>query len=197
MTANDGPSGLSGLLGRIVDWFDRLPVGGSTIAGTIVGFVVLVGSVVVSFLSGGLGNTDCQKDPLQGVYLHQRLRVVDTCQYITGTVVAWRYEHDGDYHVNMRIDESGWTNLFNDQRQHGLTVVEFIPLLPRPKASFFAGQRLRMLGTKVEDLQHGTIVDGEKHGWIELHPVFEVQDVTPAAVTPGPNRPALAPPTED
>jgi hypothetical protein len=85
------------------------------------------------------------------------------------------------------MDEAGWVNAKNVQRQHGFTVVEFVPLVDRPR--FYVGQRLELKGTKVLDRQHG--------GWVEMHPVFAYKDVTPQSVTPKRNNPRLAPPTED
>jgi hypothetical protein len=75
--------------------------------------------------------------------------------------------------------------------QHGYTVVEFVPTLPRPK--FRAGMRLSLTGTKVLDLQHG---DHKTTGWVEMHPVFEWKDI---GDQPGDqvNVPKLAPPTEE
>jgi hypothetical protein len=171
------PSGVAGPLGRLADAWDRIPV-----KGPMVGLVSALGLGFA--LTAGPGGT-CEDDPLAHVYRPSRLQVVEKCAEVTGTVVAYRREHDGDFHVSMIKD--GWTNAVNDKKQHGFTVVEFVPLMERPK--FYVGQRLKLVGTKILDRQHG--------GWIELHPVFEVKDVTPARVRPGVNRPSLAPPTEE
>jgi hypothetical protein len=188
-------SGVKGPLGWAADLFDRLPVGGPTILGTVVCACVVAGGTLVALLNGGTSQGDCAQTPLIHVYRPSRLHVLATCQQVTVTVVAWRHEHDGDYHVNVRADDPGWTNELNAERQHGLTVVEFVPGEPRP-ARFYGGQRLRLVGTRVEDLQHGRVIAGVKRGWVEMHPVFSFEDVTPAAVTPGPNAPRLAPRTE-
>lgn len=145
----------------------------------------------------------CGKDPLTGVYKPSRLKVLESCVTVKGTVVAWRHEHDGDYHVSMKIDDDigpncdetvrdCWTNGLNDSRQHGFTVVEFIPILPKPK--FKVGQRLELVGTKVLDLQHG---DHKTTGWVELHPVFSYHDLTKKTLPAKPNPIKLAPPTEE
>lgn len=178
--SGDNLSGVKGWKGKVADTFDRVPVKGPMAA------VVILGGVIVAAINGGFGNSACDTKPLNHVYRPQRLQVVEKCAEVTGTVIAWRHEHDGDYHVNMKIDQDGWINAKNKTRQHGYTVVEFIPLEPRPK-KFFAGQRLRIRGTKVLDKQHG--------GWIEMHPVFSFNELSPVGV--GPNRANLAPPTED
>ena len=179
----DNPSGVGGLAGMIADRFDAIPVKG------VFALLVTVGGIIVAALNGGLSHGDCSTDPLKGVYRPARLKVVDRCAEVTGTVVAWRHEHDGDYHVSMRMDEPGWVNAKNVDRQKGYTVVEFIPTNRRPR--FYAGQRLKLRVTKVLDLQHG--------GWVEGHPVWDYRDVTRGPIAPvsGPNRPGLAPQTED
>lgn len=181
-------SGMSGLIGAIADWFDSLPVGGKTLTGLLVAGLAAAGGTVAAFSNGGTDEGDCARTPLIHVYRPQRLKVLQTCVDVTGTVIAWRHEHDGDIHANMRTDTPGWVNAVNHARQHGLTVVEFVPLMPKP-AKLFAGQRLKLMGTKVLDNQHS--------GWIECHPVFRVEDVSATSQANGAgNRPALAPPTE-
>jgi hypothetical protein len=43
--------------------------------------------------------------PLAGVYLSGRLRLVDRCRTVSGTVDCLKLEPDGDYHVRLRVDE--------------------------------------------------------------------------------------------
>src|SRR5438132_11683664 len=43
--------------------------------------------------------------PLAGVYLSGRLRLVDRCKTVSGTVDCLKLEPDGDYHVRLRVDE--------------------------------------------------------------------------------------------
>jgi hypothetical protein len=180
-----GASGESGLIGSVADWWDSLPVGGGTVLGALVAAVVVAGGTVVAAVNGGLDGGDCAAQPLRAVYRPSRLKVMQSCADVTGVVVAWRHEHDGDYHVSMRMDDPGWTNPVNTAKQHGYTVVEFVPLLPRPALK--VGERLHMIGTRVLDVQHG--------GWVELHPVFAVEVVSDG--TAARNRSRLAPPTED
>jgi hypothetical protein len=178
-----GASGQSGLLGDAADWFDGKKV---------VGVVAVIATAIGLIASGGEKPTDCDQDNgLQGVYNHDRFKVLDTCVGVTGTVIAWRHEHDGDYHVSMVMDGEGWTNDLNVKRQKGYTVVEFVPR--GPHINFRVAQRLRMLGTKVLDLQHG---DHKTTGWVELHPVFTVKELDDGAdYAPDPK--SLAPPTEE
>jgi hypothetical protein len=184
-------SGTSGPLGAIADGFDQIPVRGKLMT-TLVSVIALVALAATNAHAIHLvGKPDCAKnDGLTDVYSPQRFKVLELCAQATGTVVAYRHEHDGDYHVSMVMDEGGWTNDLNATRQHGYTVVEFVPTLSRPK--FRAGMRLSLTGTKVLDLQHG---DHKTTGWVEMHPVFEWKDI---GDQPGDqvNVPKLAPPTE-
>lgn len=186
VSSEDSPSGQGGLLGRAADRWDAIPVKGPMAA------VVTVLGVSLALL-GGSGRPDSctKKGGLDGVYKRERFKVLEKCVRVTGTVVAWRKEHDGDYHVSMVMDGEGWTNDLNVKRQHGFTVVEFVPLGPHLK--FRVGQRLRMLGTKVLDLQHG---DHKTTGWVELHPVFKASEIEDGADF-APNPKPLAPPTEE
>jgi hypothetical protein len=180
-----GESGQPGLLGKGADWFDRRRVTG------LVALVATAFGIAAALPDGGKPDSCTKRGGLDGVYKPSRLKVIETCVTVTGTVVAWRHEHDGDYHVSMVIDGAGWTNDLNVKRQHGFTVVEFVPRGPHVK--FRVGQRLRMLGTKVLDLQHG---DHHTTGWIEIHPVFKVTEVEDGADF-APNPEPLAPPTEE
>lgn len=184
-------SGRTDLLGKIADRWDRIPVKGPMAVA-----VTALGAILVTS-AGGFKHGSCDSDPLRRVYNPKRLVIVDKCAEVTGTVIAWDHEHDGDYHVNMDMDDDGWTNQANTRGQHGYTVVEFVPGDPRPK-KFFRGQRLRLQVTKVYDQQHKRRT--EKYGWIEGHPVFKFEDVTPEGTVPTPrlpNKPALAPATEE
>lgn len=205
----DTSSGQSGPLGVVADWWNRHP----TMKGEHVTAVgKLSGVLGVALASGAIvfgGHVDkgpaplCQRDPFHGVYKAEhekgqpaqrygRFWLLERCAKVTGTVMAYRKEHDGDYHVSMVMDEHGWTNSLNNQRQHGYTVVEFVPLGVRPD-KFKVGQRLRLRGTKVLDLQHG---NHKTTGWIEMHPPHQFVELTDPKTTPK-NDPKLAPPTEE
>jgi hypothetical protein len=185
----DEESGQGGPLGVVADWWDSHPTTGAVgVVSSLLGLVLASGALLFGDAEPG---PMCQADPLHAVYKPSRLKVLEPCAKVTGTVMAYRKEHDGDFHVSMVMDAPGWTNSLNNERQHGYTVVEFIPLMPKPDR-FKVGQRLSMTGTKVLDLQHG---DHRTTGWIELHPVFGFTELTDPKTTP-PNVPKLAPATE-
>lgn len=157
-------------MSSVVAWVDRLPVGGKKTAG-ILGAVIAAAVGAFGVLSSP--GSDCSTAPLRHVYHPQRLKVIATCERIHVTVRGWRHEHDDDYHVNVDVDGGGWTAPAN-ARQHGQTVIEFVPGDPRP-AEFHAGQRLELVVTKVYDQQHKLKV--ESNGWIEGHPVFSSREL--------------------
>lgn len=141
----------------------------------------------------------CTHHPERNVYNPWRLRVIDTCVTETVTVVEARKERDGDYHVNVIPEHAGLINDLNRSRQHGYLLVEWVPRDPRPP-TFRTGQRLRVTGTLVEDLQHGPAAPdcprrlwgtGCKRGWREIHPVFAVEEVVDPGLAPAPDAPPI------
>lgn len=188
-----GSSGESGIVGKVADKFNSRPVKGALMTGAVAAV-----AAVLTLAGGGKPPTHCdKKNPLEGVYKHERFKVLDPCITAEGTVMFWRHEHDGDYHVSMVMDDKRdskgklWVNPLNVEKQHGYTVVEFVPAGPHIK--FRQGQRLKMTGTHVLDLQHG---NHHTTGWSEMHPVNEVK-VTFMPETATPNNKKLAPPTEE
>ena len=104
---------------------------------------------------------------LDGVYHPDRLLVMAGCSRARGTVVAERFEDDGDLHFDVRVD-SRYRHLLrrgNAAAQGGALVVEFMPRdhghLPAPAA----GDRVSLMGAWVDDTQHD---------WSEFHPVWAV-----------------------
>jgi hypothetical protein len=115
----------------------------------------------------------CPSDPLMGVYHPSRLVVQRKCMEVTGVVTAVRHEEDGDYHIDVMADQSGFTNAENDQWQHGALVTEIMPgqTFPIPTVA----ERVDLLGTWVLDTSHG---------WEEIHPVFSINGVRSLPVVP-------------
>jgi hypothetical protein len=102
---------------------------------------------------------------LDGVYHPDRLRVIDPCRHISGTVIATHPEEDGDLHFDVRLDPAyrGMLMANNYAQQHGALVVELMPRdhghLPAPSI----GDRVFLTGAYVDDTAHA---------WSELHPVW-------------------------
>jgi hypothetical protein len=115
----------------------------------------------------------CPADPVMGVYHSSRLVVQKTCVELTGIVYSVRHELDGDYHIDVTLDQAGYTNAVNDSDQHGALVTEIMPGQSIPVPTI--GERVDVLGTWALD---------SWHGWLELHPVFCVNDVCSLPVVP-------------
>ncbi len=61
--------------------------------------------VQIPFLKFTLQAGQCKwGPPLAGVYLSGRLRLLDRCRTVSGTVDCTKVEPDGDVHVRLRLD---------------------------------------------------------------------------------------------
>lgn len=143
--------------------FKRLDNPATTI-GAIITAIVAVAFSALAFAQNPSVSHDCTTNPLRGVYNPKRLKVLKTCQTITGTVQHTAKERDGDLHIQLKTDPK-WINPVNIARQHGDLVVEYMPGDPYPRPA--GGDRLQLNCTWVADQQHG--------GWNECHPVWSVQ----------------------
>jgi hypothetical protein len=101
---------------------------------------------------------------LAGVYSPDRLRVIDSCRHLTGTVTSVTPEEDGDMHLHIRPD-AAYRSLLgtNNSSEDGTLVTELMPRdhghLPAPSV----GDHVSMTGAYVYD---------EDHSWPELHPIW-------------------------
>lgn len=120
--------------------------------------------------------------PTDHVYHPYRLRLIDPCKTVTGTIVRIRSEADGDYHVLLALDPpySSLLQPANISGEHGDLVLEPICQLAVTQADAVVpcegnvaqipippiGTHVLATGAYVYDLDHG--------GWAELHPLFEL-----------------------
>jgi hypothetical protein len=114
----------------------------------------------------------CPADPLQQVQKPNQLTVLDPanpCRTAVGGVTAIHPAHDGDCHVDVRVDQGyqGLLNSVNQSKANGDLVTEVIPShqLPIPTP----GSRVSVYGTWVND---------KSTGWNELHPVWSFQVIS-------------------
>jgi hypothetical protein len=110
----------------------------------------------------------CPAGALAGVQRPTELTVLDKaspCRTGVGVVRADHSEHDGDCHVNVKLDApyTRLLNATNTTKAAGLLITEIIPkhrvTIPR------IGSRVRILGAWVHD---------KATGWNELHPVWSM-----------------------
>jgi hypothetical protein len=102
---------------------------------------------------------------LAGVYQPNRLRVLDPCRRVTGTVEATIAEDDGDVHLGIDLDTPyrGMLMPGNRTEQSGNLVVELMPRDHGHLTQPSTGDRLVIVGAYVDDTNHS---------WAEIHPVF-------------------------
>lgn len=153
--------------------------------------------ILTSFYFGAVGCSNkkdsvdlqektCDSSLWNYVYNPDRLKVIDSCKTVTGIVKSVRKEADGDYHIQVDIDEQ-YKGLLNDKNikgQKGNLVVEVICAF-EPKQRNAVGicngylnkvyipkinQYVEITGTYVLDLHHG---------WMELHPVSSISIANP------------------
>ncbi len=120
----------------------------------------------------------------QHIYLPERLHFRG-CKTVTGKIVAFKHEPDGDYHAELAID---WQylpllTLANWSKKHGHLVIEDVCFFPpskevsehschdyrSPFAAPVIGQRYEVTGNYVTDRLHGNWA--EIHGLEELKPI--------------------------
>jgi hypothetical protein len=127
-----------------------------------------------------------------------RLRVMDRCKTVTGTIIAAAGEYDGDFHLRLKLDP-GQESLLNAKnrarlpRGQGGNLVIIEPLCQKtPTQANTVAERVcagfrqnlpamtqikanvtKKKGTKVEVT--GAFVTDMEHGWNEIHPVTSIK----------------------
>lgn len=194
----------------VANWFSRTVIG-------VLGFLVIAGLaalttyywVQIPFLKFTLQAGECKwGPPLAGVYLSGRLRLLDRCRTVSGTVDCIKLEPDGDYHVRLRLDAqyagllkpaNGLQTCTGQPGPH--LVVEIIPQHPQgilfrtnnSDAGGFidpgippAGDHIVVTGPYVIDTNslHRILYQGRAaENWAEIHPAWAIRVDRPA--TPG------------
>ncbi len=115
-------------------------------------------------------------DPLGGVYLPSRLKVLDPCVTVEGVVREVEEpaagEGDGDLSFNVELsgDDLRLINDGNRANMHGWLHMEIVPLDQPNVRTPKAGDRVRVRGPWVLDTVHG-------HN--EVHPVWSLEVLPP------------------
>jgi hypothetical protein len=160
----------------------------------------------IPFLKAGLRVGDCKfGPPLAGVYIPGRLRLLERCRTVSGTLDCLKSEPDGDIHLRLRLDPQYAALLTpaNDLqtcagRNGPHLVVEIIPqhktgvlfgnndadsggfitpMTPRP------GDHIVATGPYVIDTNalHRFIYQGRAaENWAEIHPAWAIRVDRPA-----------------
>lgn len=157
--------------------------------------------VQIPFLKFELHAGQCKYGPpLAGVYVPQRLHMLDRCRTVSGTVDCLKLEPDGDIHVRLRLDPqfAGLLKLANslqtcaDQPGPHL-VVEIIPQHPHgvlfrnnnaDAGGFITpvtpapGDLITVTGPYVVDTNslHRVLYQGQAaENWAEIHPAWAIR----------------------
>ena len=140
----------------------------------------------------GLQPAGCRSgDPLADVYHPARLRVMNACMTVSGTVRSVRSEPDGDVHFDLAVD-AAYTSLLqpaNYSEQHGWLVDEIVPAdeagctrgrPPRPAHGTYdygvcsgSDEVAPSVGSHVY-VTGPYVLDEDHDGWAEIHPVWAV-----------------------
>jgi hypothetical protein len=162
--------------------------------------------VQIPFLKSSLHAGDCKfGPPLAGVYLSGRLRLLDRCLTVSGTVDCLKLEPDGDVHLRVRLDPryAGLLKPANDlqtcaDHRGPHLVVEIIPqhktgVLFRTNdadaggfvtpVTPIAGDHIVATGPYVIDTNalHRILYQGRAaENWAEIHPAWAIRVDGPA-----------------
>ena len=162
--------------------------------------------VQIPFLKFSLSAGQCKwGPPLSGVYLSGRLRVIDRCMTVSGTVDCLKLEPDGDVHVRLRVDPQfdrllTPANSLQTCADHpgSHLVVEIIPQHPlgilfrtnNADAGGFIdprvpapGEHITVTGPHVIDTNslHRVLYQGRAaENWAEIHPAWAIRVDQPA-----------------
>ena len=164
----------------------------------------LTGSFAVFDPTGGSPqppNPACRTgNPLANVYHPYRLLVQQGCLTVTGTVDFSRHEGDGDWHINVRLD-SAYARLLNwgnEMYEHGDLVVEIVPAdqpwctpgePPYPPSGDYdyghcTGAAIPVPADGARVTVTGPYVMDADHGWMEIHPVWQMLMPTSSVLSP-------------
>lgn len=124
-------------------------------------------------------------DPSSHVYHPDRLRVLQPCIEVSGTIDFERKEADGDYHIGLKLDPQ-YASLVNacnttclNGAEHGDLVLEPVCELQVTQAdavSACAGYHnplvVPLVGAHV--IATGAYVLDLDHGWTEIHPLMSI-----------------------
>jgi hypothetical protein len=146
-------------------------------------------------------------DPLAGVHHPARIKVLNPCIAVTGTVLSAHRNSDGDIKFNLKPDAGGQSliNERNETAQGGSLVCEIVPA---DQPGCVAGKHVAVRLGLMERIDRwfkgpyefgictgaaipvpvvashvsvvGPFVTDLAHGWNEIHPVWSITDVNSA-----------------
>ena len=138
-------------------------------------------TTTTSLVLGVTQSDQCDESLWAHIYNPTRLQVIAKCITVTGTIYSVKAEPDGDFHIQVQLDNQyeHLLNAKNRSDQLGKLVVEPVCLNPVKQADAEAAcqgfkQQLTVppVGTHVTII--GDYVLDVPHGWNEIHPVTHI-----------------------
>lgn len=180
------------------------------------GAPTVAGPVVAPGSGHQTGPSACRTgDPLANVYHPNRLKVVEPCLTVSGTVKSIHHEDDGDIHFDLLLDPP-YTHLLtsaNRTHQHGWLVAEIVAAdepgcapgqAPRPATGTYnygictgANESAPAIRSHVY-VTGPYVLDEDHEGWAEIHPVWAISSTsssTGSAPTAAPSTTTIPPTT--
>jgi hypothetical protein len=124
----------------------------------------------------------CDQSLWRHIYQPKRLKVIDICKTVMGTIVTLDPRADGDIHVTVKLDPQ-FTNILtpaNYAQQKGYLVVEPIcqttsktPAVVPYCQNFHQNINIPPVGTHVTTTG-SYVLDEEHQRWAEIHPVTSI-----------------------
>ncbi len=181
---------LAGMLLGFIIWYLSLKMPSQKIDGNIVQQANVNSNQDAQGLrTSPLAQLQCNQDIWKFVYHPQRLKVIEPCKRITGTLVNYVMEADGDFHGRIDVQDKTLINNDNVIGQHGYLVIEGICqgkitqadakdpcqgyTTPKFNLKPLLGKKVEVIGSYIQDKEHNK----GSGGWLEIHPVLSIQEI--------------------
>ncbi len=141
---------------------------------------------VASSVAKPFHTSGCDDSLWDHVYHPNRLKKVDSCIEVTGTIHHHKREADGDDHIQLALDSQFAELLNDDNTKHQAKCLVLEPICQYPVTQTDAieacrdyhsdvdvptkGKHVRVKGTYVWDSEPA-------HGWMEIHPVSSIEEI--------------------
>jgi hypothetical protein len=123
----------------------------------------------------------CDAELWNHVYRKGRLRVVESCIAVTGTIRNFKKQADGDIHIELAVDPQ-FANLLNQRNKTALGNTLLLEPICQQRATqadaiaacrnFHFPVAIPKVGEKVRVV--GSYVLDSEQGWMEIHPVSSI-----------------------
>jgi len=127
-----------------------------------------------------LAAENCDADLWKHVYQPERLRVIEACTAVEGSVVSLHQAKHGDLHIGLDPEQKSTLNLTNVMHAQRHLIVEVVcdhPAVNQKAASACAGFTSPITAPRIGDRVRitGAYVTDRDDGWNEIHPVTRIE----------------------